>query len=33
MKYNISLQNPENYKDIPNQFVIQRWVMSKNSSR
>jgi probable rRNA maturation factor len=26
MKYNISLQNPENYKDIPNQFVIQRWV-------
>lgn len=26
MNYKIGIQNPENYQDIPNQFVIQRWV-------
>lgn len=26
MKYQIGIQNPENYQDIPNQFVVQRWV-------
>lgn len=26
MKYRVGIQNPENYQDIPNQFLIQRWV-------
>lgn len=26
MKYKVSLQNPNNYKELPNLFRIQRWV-------